>query len=138
MYQAALATRYIFHSMTDLECKKICRVLDVKDIWIDNDGVCCVKFNNGSCGHVYIYIESFSNALPFRTMKSHSVYENVKKTMIERLLKQSNEGIKSAVVLNADNHAHKIKLMGNHEALESFLMRYDILFTKRRTSKTVK
>lgn len=132
--------------MTDLECKKICKVLDIKDIWLNAENVVCVKNSKNEIGQVYVYEDSMSNALPLRMMKIPAKHSSAKKNFIEFLLKQSADGIRSALIIpgyHSVKSQSKTKLMNANESIESFLVRHDMLFSlkkknKKRSEKTEK
>ena len=120
--------------MTDLECKKICKVLDIKDIWLNEENVVCVKTNAGIIGHVYIYEDDFSYALPLRMLKLPSRGSSPKKNLLELLIKQSEDGIRSALITPEPHgfYSHKTKLIDKNESLESLLMQYDLKFSHKK------
>lgn len=120
--------------MTDLECKKICKILDIKDIWLNEENVVCVKTNTGIIGHVYIYEDDFSYALPLRMLKLPSRGSSPKKNLLELLIKPSSDGIKSAIVIASPHgfSSHKIKLLDKNENLESLLVQYDLKFSHKK------
>ena len=122
--------------MTDLECKKICKVLDIKDIWLNVENVVCVKTSTYT-GYVYIYEDDFSSALPLRMLKLPSKGSSPKKNLLELLIRQSEDGIKSALVtpVTPDPHgfsSHKTKLIDKNESLESLLVQYDLKFSHKK------
>ena len=120
--------------MTDLECKKICKVLDIKDIWLNVDNVVCVKTRASMIGHVYIYEDDFSSALPLRMLKLPSRGSSPKKNLLELLIRQSEDGIKSALVTPEPHGfcSHKTKWMDKNESLESLLVQYDLKFSRKK------
>ena len=129
--------------MTDLECKKICRLLDIKDIYLNDDGVVAVCTNKNEVGCVYIYEDNFSSALPLRIFKLSSKHYSQKKHLLETLLKQSADGIRCALVglIDAggiDTHAFpgKRKLLEANESIESLLVRYDLKFSHKSKKKS--
>ena len=120
-------------SMTDLECKKICKVLDIKDIWLNVDNVVCVKTSTYT-GYVYIYEDDFSSALPLRMLKLPSKGSSPKKNLLELLIRQSKDGIKSALVMPEPHGfcSHKTKLIDKNKSLESLLVQYDLKFSHKK------
>ena len=131
--------------MTDLECKKICKVLNIKDVWLNVDNVVCVKTYENCIGNVYIYEDDFSNALPLRMLKLPSRQpSSPKKGLIELLLCQSEDGIRSAIVGLGLGFPGKTKLIDKNESLESLLVQYDLKFSCKKKAceksrkKTVK
>lgn len=128
--------------MTDLECKKICTLLDIKDIYLNNDRVVVACTSKNEVGHVYIYKDNFSSALPLRVFKLLSKHSSQKKNLLETLLKQSADGIRCALVglIDADGidtHAFpgKHKLLEANESIESLLVQYDLKFVHKKTIK---
>lgn len=126
--------------MTDLECKKICKLLDIKDIYLNDDGVVAVCTSKNEVGHVYIYEDNFSSALPLRIFKLSSKHSSQKKNLLETLLKQSADGIRCALVglIDTDTHAFpgKRKLLEANESIESLLVRYDLKFSHKSKKKS--
>ena len=127
--------------MTDLECKKICKLLDIKEIWLNDEGVVCIRTFKQEIGHVFIYEDNFSSALPLRVMKLPSKHSSSQKNLLEMLLKQSADGIKSVTVgLLSDSPHHfpgKRKLIDAYESVESLLVQYDLKFScKKRKSRS--
>ena len=124
--------------MTDLECKKICKVLDIKDIWLNVDNVVCVKTSAGTIEYVYIYEDDFSSALPLRMLKLPSKGSSPKKNLLELLIRQSEDGIKSALVTPVIPEPHGFclhktkKLIDKNESLESLLVQYDLKFSHKK------
>ena len=120
--------------MTDLECKKICKVLDIKDIWLNVDNVVCVKTSAHTVGHVYIYEDDFSSALPLRMLKLPSKGSSPKKNLLELLIRQSEDGIRSALVTPEPHGfcSHKTKLIDKNKNLESLLVQYDLKFSHKK------
>lgn len=119
--------------MTDLECKKICKVLDIKDIWLNVYNVVCVKTYAHTIGHVYIYEDDFSSALPLRILKLPSKASSPKKNLLEFLIKQSEDGIRSAIVfVESPGLLPKTKLIDKNESLESLLVQYDLKFSHKK------
>lgn len=119
--------------MTDLECKKICKALDIKDIWLNTENVVCVKTSIGTIGHVYIYEDDFSYALPLRMLKLPSKVSSPKKNLLELLIRQSEDGIKSAIVfVESSGLLPKTKLIDKNESLESLLVQYDLKFSHKK------
>lgn len=126
--------------MTDLECKKICKVLDIKDIWLNADNVVCIKNSKNEIGQVHVYEDSMSNALPLRMLKIQAKHSS-KKNFIELLLKQSADGIRSALIIpgyHSMKPQSKMKLMNAYESIESFLVKYEILLSYKKKSKKSK
>ena len=125
--------------MTDLECKKICKLLDINEIWLNDEGVVCIRTSKQEIGHIFIYEDNFSNALPLRVMKLSSKHSSPEKSLLELLLKQSADGIKSAAVgLLSDSLHHfpgKRKLIDAYESIESLLVQYDLKFSHKKTIK---
>lgn len=127
--------------MTDLECKKICKLLDIKDLWLNQDGVLCVMSGKNEVGQVYIYEDNFSYALPLRMLKMPSKGHSRKKTLLKFLFKSSSEGIKSALIgLTVDTNnlctlPSKRKLLDAYESIESLLVQYDLKFAHKKTIK---
>ena len=124
--------------MTDLECKKICKLLDIKDIYLNDDGVVAVYTNKNEVGRVYIYEDNLSNALPLRIFKLSS-----KKNLLDILLKQSADGIRCALVglIDADSvdtlvYPSKRKLLEANESIESLLVQYDLKFLHKSKKKS--
>lgn len=118
--------------MTDLECKKICKVLDIKDIWLNVDNVVCVQTHSNARGNVYIYEDDFSSALPLRMLKIPSKGSSPKQRLLEILLQQSADGIRSAIVGVGSGFPGKVKLMDKNENLESLLVQYDLKFAHKK------
>ncbi len=126
--------------MTDLECKKICKLLDINEIWLNDEGVVAVSTNNNVVGRVYIYKDNFWRARPLRIFKLSSKHSSSKKNLLELLLKQSADGIKSAAVgLLSDSPRHfpgKRKLIDAYESIESLLVQYDLKFSHKNKKKS--
>lgn len=121
--------------MTDLECDRICKVLDVAAISLNTDYMMCVLFNDSSLGHLYIYEDSFSTALPIRVLV-HNSHEYTTKKALEYLFKQVNEGISIMLAMpSRDGTIKKTKFMTKDDTIESFLVQYDLKFTKKRKAK---
>lgn len=122
--------------MTDLECKKMAKVLGIKDAYIENDGRVHIKFISSLDAWVIIYIDSVIHAMPLRLLKTSAHRVNMK-TIFEHLLKQASDGIRSAAV-TTDLKNEKLKmisLVNTNETLDTFLVQYDLKFTKHRKLK---
>lgn len=118
--------------MTDIECSKICEVLDASKLFINTDGVVCVLFNDASLGHLYIYEGSFSSALPFRILR-HKQKELSTKEALELMLKQAEDGISTMVVMPAKSgKLNKQKFIDKDDTVESFLVKYDLMHLHKR------
>ena len=123
--------------MTDLECKKMAKVLGIKNAYIENDGRVYIKFNsNDHDAWIMIYIDTVLHAMPLRLLKTSAHRVNMK-TIFEHLLKQAADGIRSAAVTTdlKNGKLKMISLVNINETLETFLVRYDLKFTKRRKLK---
>lgn len=120
--------------MTDLECKKICKMLDIKDIWLNTDNVVCIKTSTHTIGYVYIYEDDFYRALPLRMLKLPSKVSSPKKNLLEFLIRQSEDGIRSGLVTPEPHGfcSHKTKWIDKNENLESLLVQYDLKFSRKK------
>lgn len=121
--------------MTDIECSKICKVLNVSKLFLNTDGMMCVIFNDNSFGHLYIYEGSFSSALPLRVLV-HGSREYTTKQALEHLLKQTNDGISIMLAMaSKTGKLEKSKFMTKDDTIESFLVKYDLKFTSKSKKK---
>jgi len=118
--------------MTDIECKKICEVLNASKLFLNTDGMMCVLFNDAKLGHLYIYEDSFSTALPLRVLV-HGSHEYTTKNALEHLFKLANDDISIMLVMPTKNGSlKKSKFMTKNDTIETFLVQHDLKFTKRR------
>ena len=121
--------------MTDVEYDKICKVLNARWFFLNTDGVMCVLFNDTTLGHLYIYEDSFSSALPLR-MLVHGKHMPDTKKLLEYLLKQAADGISTMVVTPSKTGClDKSKFITKDDTVESFLVKHDLMHSCKTSKK---
>lgn len=124
-----------FAAMTDVEYDKICKVLNASAFFLNTDGMMVVLFNDTTLGHLYIYEDSFSSALPLR-MLVHGKHVPDTKKLLEYLLKQAADGISTMVVTPSKTGClDKSKFITKDDTVESFLVKHDLMHSYKKAKK---